>query len=231
MAPATPARGRAGPSVNLFSIHMTTRITQKRLFRGSQTLEVVDAELKIRMLSPFRKEAVSSIPLSVLNPEPILSTATVSFVSRASGQALVKLAIGKPDQRTFNEFVNTLKARILAASDPVASTTDQAPPFHGNVQDAPPELADDNQPIRARIRQAVKPAELEVAIDMLKKHLEDEHFGAFIACLEDLKQDPADETRLEEVARRFDGLGIGQGAVLTYAPYLGFLLSDNPFGD
>ena len=66
---------------------------------------------------------------------------------------------------------------------------------------------------------------------MLKKHLEDEQFGAFIACLEDLKQDPADETRLEEVARRFDRLGIGQGAVLTYAPYLGFLLSDNPFGD
>jgi hypothetical protein len=212
---------------------MATRITQKHLLKGSQVLEVADAELKIRKKSPFRAAEHFSVPLSVLNPEPVLSPAVLRFLSRASGQALVSLTIGKPDERTFNEFVNALKAGILAASsaDSRQAADGEAWPFNGNVHDAPPELADDNEPIAIRIKHEVKPDELELAIGMLRSYLNDARLEPFIEALEALKSDPGNETRLIEVARLFAGLGIGQGAVLTYAPYLGFLLSDHPFAD
>ena len=34
---------------------------------------------------------------------------------------------------------------------------------------------------------------------------------------------------LDRLAQAFDDLGPRQGAVLTYAPYVGLLLSDDPF--
>jgi hypothetical protein len=212
---------------------MTTRLTQKHLFRGTQDLEIVGSELKIRKKPPFRPAVHSSVPLTVLGPEPLLSPVAVSFASRASGQVLVSLTIGKPDAQTFNEFFNELKARVLGASGTASGQAagDRAAAFNGNVKDAPPEFADDHDAITIRIRHEVKRDELELAIGMLRSYLNDTEIKPFIEALEDLKSDPNDEARLIEVARLFAGLGIGQGAVLTYAPYLAFLLSDHPFAE
>jgi len=212
---------------------MTTRLTQRHLLKGVQHLEIVDSELTIRRKSPFRPEVNLRIPLAVLNPEPLPGAAVVSFASRASGQVLVSLAVGRPDQRTFNDFVNELRSRVLNAAGGVpglpADVPDRVP--DGNVHDAPPELDDDHDPIAVRIRQEVNPDELEQAIGMLRSYVTDARVVPFIEALENLKADPADEARRIEVARLFEALGIGQGAVLTYAPYLGFLLSDHPFAD
>ncbi|KAA3631838.1 MAG: hypothetical protein DWQ08_04355 [Proteobacteria bacterium] len=212
---------------------MTNRLTQKHLFKGIQDLEIVDSELKIRKKSPFKPAVHSSIPLAVLDPEPLLSPAIVSFASRVSGQTLVSLAIGKPDDRTFNDFVTELKGRVLAASGAASmqAADGRAAALDGNVQDMPSEFTGDDDSIPIRIRHEVKRDELEQAIVMLKTHLNDAGIEPFIEAMEELKSDPNDEARLIEVARLFAGLGIGQGAVLTYAPYLGFLLSDHPFTD
>lgn len=201
---------------------MTTRLTQKHLLKGVQHLEIVESELTVRRKTPFRPAVNLRIPLAVLNPEPLPGEAVVSFASRASGQVLVSLTVGKPDERTFNDFVNELKSRVLSAAGGVPE---------GNVQDAPPELDDDHEPISVRIRQQVNRDELDQAIGMLRSYVTDARVAPFIEALENLKADPGDEARRIEVARLFDGLGIGQGAVLTYAPYLGFLLSDHPFAD
>jgi hypothetical protein len=167
----------------------------------------------------------------------LLSPSVLHFVSRASGQALVSLTIGKPDRQTFNEFVNVLKARVAAESGTASwqKAGGQATAGTGNLQESPADFADDDGPMTIRIKQEVNRDELEQAIGMLKLHLNetlnDARVESFIAALEDLKSDPRNETRLLEVARLFAALGIGQGAVLTYAPYLGFLLSDHPFAD
>ena len=53
-----------------------------------------------------------------------------------------------------------------------------------------------------------------------------------IAALEALRAAPKNEANLNKVASIFSEMGANQvqGAVLTYAPYIAFLLSDDPFG-
>lgn len=204
---------------------MTHRLTQKHFLKGTQELEIVGDELKLRAKSPFQQALDTRIPLSVLNPEPVLARSAVSFTSRASEQVLVSLAIGKPDAASFHAFLGELKTQIARA----AARREAA--LNGNVAEVPPEFADDGNEVAIRIKHEVRPGELEQAITMLRRHLDDADLGPFIEALEALLAKPADEARRTEVARRFSTLGIGQGAVLTYAPYLGFLLSDHPFED
>jgi hypothetical protein len=198
--------------------------------RGTQEFEIIDSELKIRKKSPFKPAVHSSIPLTVLDPEPLLRSAVVSFASRASGQALVSLTIGKPDQKTFNDFFNELKARVLGASSAGSGWAENgwAEVPEGNVQDVPPEFGGDDDAFIFRIKHEVRPDELEQAIGMLKSYVSDAQTRPFIAALEELRSDPNDEARLAEVARLFAGLGISQGAVLTYAPYRCLLVVRSP---
>jgi len=66
---------------------------------------------------------------------------------------------------------------------------------------------------------------------MLKQHLGEEEITPLLAVLESLAEDPQNETLVEQLSDVFSGLGILQGAVLTYAPFLPIVLSDNPFND
>ena len=50
-----------------------------------------------------------------------------------------------------------------------------------------------------------------------------------LSALRDIKADPENESCLTRLTSAFDDLGPRQGAVLTYAPYVGILLSDDPF--
>ena len=71
---------------------------------------------------------------------------------------------------------------------------------------------------------------LENAIQMLKTYVENEEVIPLIKALESLKGSPKDHSKLVEVANVFNDLGSSQGAVLTYAPYISIMLSDDPFG-
>ena len=72
---------------------------------------------------------------------------------------------------------------------------------------------------------------IEEAIRMLKLHAEEETIQPFISALEALKEDPDNESLLAQLYDAFGNIGIYQGAVLTYAPSIYHLLSDNPFND
>jgi hypothetical protein len=65
---------------------------------------------------------------------------------------------------------------------------------------------------------------------MLEQHLDVEEIKPLLAALEALKAEPENESCFAHLVKAFDDLGSRQGAVLTYAPYVSILLSDDPFG-
>jgi hypothetical protein len=74
-------------------------------------------------------------------------------------------------------------------------------------------------------------AKVESSIELLNIYIKDVDINNFITLLEELKQKPKDETIIDKLRIELDTLGITQGAILTYAPYINVLLSDDPFGD
>ena len=78
-------------------------------------------------------------------------------------------------------------------------------------------------------RRNVRVDEVDTAIRMLQTHLDPDQTAALIAALEALRAAPEDHGALSRVVEVFGQLGGSQGAVLTYAPYLAILMSDDPF--
>lgn len=72
---------------------------------------------------------------------------------------------------------------------------------------------------------------IDESIELLKKFVNDPAIEPLIAALEALKKDPNNKALLDTMTKAFAGLGIAQGSVLTYAPYVGLLLTDDIFGD
>lgn len=79
--------------------------------------------------------------------------------------------------------------------------------------------------------QPVKVADIDLALRMLKTFMDTQEIHPLLSALETLKTDTQNEAFQAQVINAFNDLGILQGAVLTYAPYLNVFISDNPFGD
>jgi hypothetical protein len=76
----------------------------------------------------------------------------------------------------------------------------------------------------------VDSGKINISIEALKKYVKDSSIDPLLSALENLKQEPDNKAHLELLNERFNELGIVQGAVLTYAPYITLLL-DDIFGD
>ena len=72
---------------------------------------------------------------------------------------------------------------------------------------------------------------IDESIELLKKYVDDPAIDPLISALEALKKDPDNKALLDAMTKAFAGLGIAQGSVLTYAPYVGLLLTDDIFGE
>jgi len=79
--------------------------------------------------------------------------------------------------------------------------------------------------------QSIQVADIDVALDMLKRYVVSEEIRPLLHSLEALRTDPRNEARQQQVADAFGQLGHLQGAALTYAPYLHIFVSDDPFAD
>lgn len=77
----------------------------------------------------------------------------------------------------------------------------------------------------------IEAADIDIAIQMLKQHIDDPGIDPLISALETLKTEPQNEAHQGQVIIAFNGLKVLQGAALTYAPYLNIFVSDDPFGD
>ena len=211
---------------------MSKKLIQKHLVKGSQEFELVEDYVRIRTKAPFGREEELRVMLSIVDPEPVISKSHLHFNSRVNGEPLISLYLGKPNTEVFNEFVSALKQKAQEVFHAFAGLRPAAPPagLAANVQDSPPELEDSAPDQRTRIRRELDSARIAEAVQMLKLHLDEEEIKPMISALEALEQDPKDEKLLSQAVNAFDGLGPRQGAVLTYAPYVSIVLSDDPFG-
>ncbi|MCB1773301.1 MAG: hypothetical protein KDI88_06760 [Gammaproteobacteria bacterium] len=208
---------------------MTNKLVQKHLFRGTHEYEIDGEQLNVRVKTRFKEEKLS-IMLTVLNPEPVIDKSSLAFVSRVNGEPLVSLMLAKPDPKRFNAFVSELKQRALAEYNAFSGLLPTSLPegMAANSYDEPPEFDDDGDVAIAPGR-TVRVDEVETAIRMLQTHLDPDQTSQLVAALEALREAPDDHGRLTRVAQVFSEMGGNQGAVLTYAPYLAILMSDDPF--
>jgi hypothetical protein len=208
------------------------KLTQKHFFKGSQEFEIIDDYVRIRSKAPFRDATELTVMLTVLNPEPVITRSSLNFTSRVNGEALLSLDLGKPDTEAFNTFVSALKDRAqdeyqaFAGLRQVRQSTGSA----ANVYDEPTDMDEADGDTSARFRDDLDVGRIDEAIRMLKMYLDPDDILPLVAAMEALCEDPMSETLQLQVVTAFNDLGPSQGAVLTYAPYVGVLLSDGPAG-
>ena len=209
---------------------MKTKLIQKHLIKGTQEFEIVDDSINIRVKSRFKEEEMLNVMLAVLNSEPIITKTHLQFVSRVNGEPLVSLALSKPNVAEFNEFVSTLKQKAQAEYNTYSgiNVTSQNT-LTNNFDEEPPEF--NERSTEDVIKQKTVNVEgLENAINMLQTYVDKDKVKPLLTALELLKEEPQNHEKLVEVATAFNQLGPNQGAVLTYAPYIAIMLSDDPFG-
>jgi hypothetical protein len=72
---------------------------------------------------------------------------------------------------------------------------------------------------------------IETSITMLKQYLAEEDIAPLIEVLESIAAEPRNEALLGQLSDVFDALGLLQGAVLTYAPYISIVLAGDRFDE
>jgi hypothetical protein len=77
-------------------------------------------------------------------------------------------------------------------------------------------------------RKEIDAAGIRASIEQLQEHFRTEDVASLVAVLEAMKRNPQDSALMDQLSKAFNDLSIMQGAVLTYAPYLAVILSDDP---
>ncbi|HSH29485.1 MAG TPA: hypothetical protein VK971_06205 [Thiohalobacter sp.] len=211
-------------------ITMSMKLTQKRFLKGIREFELIDDAIHVRIKTPFNKEKLT-VSLSMLNPNPVVNQASLEFHGRDTNEPLLSLFLNQPNPEEFDAFVEALKRRVLEAYSVAAGikAASHSGEFNGNPHHEPPEF-EESHDIRLRVKvQAVDAGRIEHAIRMLETYLVADDIKPLLSALEALKAEPRNESCLLQVTTAFNDLKGMQGAVLTYAPYLSILFSDNPF--
>ena len=79
--------------------------------------------------------------------------------------------------------------------------------------------------------QNIDPIKIDESIQMLNENIKEDWIKPFLSLLEALKKDPDNKSLLAQVSAALKDLGVMRGAVLTYAPYVWLMLSEDPFAD
>jgi hypothetical protein len=211
---------------------MTTKLIQKQLFKGSQEYEIVDDAVNVRIKTPFQVERFSVV-LSILDPEYVINDSKLEFHSRVKCSPLLSFHLNKPNEKEFNAFIALLKQRAEEEYDAFIGVKPAAEPkiLSGNVTEEPPEFNDSEEIHLQNIAENYNAKMIEESIQMLEKHVDSEAIAPLISALKAFNDDPWNESSQKQVLKSFHQLGSISGAVLTYAPYLITLMSNNPFQD
>ena len=208
------------------------KLKQNSLFKGTQEFQLEDDHVDVRIKLPFKDEEILKVMLTVLDPEPVIDDSYLHFNSRVNGEPLLSLFLGKPNAREFNAFVKQLKQKAAEEFNAFAGLRPAvaSPALNGNVFEDPPEFEDSGQDHENRIRQELDPVRIEEALQMLRQNMEEDDIQPLISAMEALRHAPENQALMAQAVEAFNGLGSNQGAVLTYAPYVSIILSDDPYG-
>jgi len=206
------------------------KLVQKSFLKGSREFEIVDDAIFVRVKSLFKEEKLT-VDMSTLDPEPVIIDSEMVFYNPHKGRPVFSLLLNKPSTETFNRFIDTLKRQIKgeynsAPDVEVVSAEKAQSALAWNMHEEPPEF---DEPGQARDEISFKPVNTErLASDiaMLKAYLNEDDIKPLLESLEALKAEPESEAAFRKMLDAFNGLGIIQGAVLTYAPYLKVQLSE-----
>ena len=210
---------------------MTMKLVQKRFLKGTREFEIIDDDAVYVRIRGLLKEEKLTVSLSMLNPEPVVNGSELEFYSDYKGRPVLSLLLNKPNAVEFNAFIDTLKKKIIGEDDTFASVDDDSPDtkqseaLARNVYEEPP-VFEGSAGMREKI--SVLPVDTERLgedITMLKTYLDEDDIRLLLDSLETLKAEPEDEAAYRKMLDAFNALGIEQGAVLTYAPYINALLS------
>lgn len=211
---------------------MVMKLVQKQLLKGTREFEIVDDVVYFRFKTPFREEKLT-VDLSILNPEPVVNEPFLEFHSRVKCGPLLSLLINKPDAEEFNAFVDELKKRARQEYNAFAGLRADSLPegMAANVFEEPPDFDESGPNRNEKNAKPIRIVDIDNSIQMLEQYLDSEEIKPLLNALEALKKEPENKSNFAELAQAFDDLGPRQGAVLTYAPYVSILLSDDPFGN
>jgi len=180
---------------------VTITLLQKHPLKGTREFSIVDDELHCSIKSPLKTEESMSFVFSALNPEPVISGSTVSFLSLVNQEPLVDFFLNRPDKESFDQFIKILKERIVEED-------------FGR-----PRVSDNTVNIDI--------ARLDESINMLRQYIDPTEIELLLSAMTELKENPSDASYLNNVIKSFNDLGFVKAQVLTYAPYINFLLFGN----
>ena len=208
------------------------KLVQKSFLNGTREFELTDDVLHVRINKLFKEEKLT-VGLLILNPEPLINGPYLEFHDRYKGDVLLSLLLNKPNAEEFNAFVNTLKQSASGAGNAIAAAETASPEslrskaLAWNVYEEPPEFAESDEASESISFQPVNAERLADDVTMLKTYLDENDIKSLLESLEALKAEPHNEVAFQTMLDAFNDLGITQGAVLTYAPYLKVLLSQS----
>ncbi len=209
---------------------MSTKLIQKQLFKGSQEFELVDDAVNVRIKTRFKEESFNVI-LSILDPEYIINGSKLEFHSRVNGSILLSFHLNKPNEMAFNAFIAFLKQRAESEYDAFIGVKQASASkvLNGNVSEEPPEFEDSEQEHLKNLAENYNAKMIDESIQMLEQYVGGDEIEPLIEALKVFNDDPWNESNQKQLLSSFHQLGAAQGAVLTYAPYLITLMSNNPF--
>ena len=81
------------------------------------------------------------------------------------------------------------------------------------------------------VPRVISVSRLDIDIQMLEEYVSEAEVKPLLTAMTALAQDPKNDALYEQMKQAYDALGIAQGAVLTYAPYLKIMFSDELIWD
>jgi len=209
---------------------MNIKLIQKEFLKGTKEFEISDDVVNVRIKTLF-KEKMLTVGLSTLNPEPYVNHPYLEFHERTKNKPLLSLLINKPTAQEFSAFVDALKQALMEESKLTSSTDTASSRSEGlasNSYEEPPEFKEFGH---NRSSKNINANRIEESIQQLEMFIVAEEIKPLLSALEALKMDPQNDECFSQMEQAFNNLGIAQGAVLTYAPYISVLIADDPFDD